>query len=69
MKKTFLQGSLTKVSAALLTLVQSPNLLAEVSATARVFSDNASAPISYASIVASIGIVFGAVRSAFNYFK
>lgn len=63
----FLKGSLTKLSAALLMLIQTPNLLSDVSYTAQVFAENSEKPISYLSLVAALGIIWGGIRRATGY--
>jgi len=66
-KNPFLKGKLTKISAALLVLVQSPNLFSDISSTAQVFAENADKPVAYISIVAAAGILWGGIRRALNY--
>lgn len=68
-KQPFLKGALTKVSAALLMLVQSPNLLADISAAGKIFAESSQQPIAIISLVASAGVIWGGFRRAFNYFQ
>lgn len=67
-KQPFLKGKLTALSVALLTLVQTPNLLSDLSNVAATFAENAEKPISIVSLVAAAGIIFGAFRRGVNYF-
>lgn len=63
-----LKGKLTKISAALWAVLQSPEALAEFSKTAETFAANAEAPISYLSLVAAAGVIWGGLRASFDYF-
>lgn len=62
-----LKGKLTKLSAAVFAIIQIPNLLADVNRTAQVFSEAAQQPISYLSLVAAVGVIWGGIRRAMNY--
>ena len=67
-KQPFLKGKLTALSLALFTLIQTPNLLGDLSQTAEVFAQSAAQPISILSIAAAAGIIYGGFRRAFGYF-
>ena len=62
-KEPFLKGALTKISAALLLLVQSPNLLADLSDASKVFAENSEQPIAILSLVAAAGVIWGGAYS------
>lgn len=64
----FLKGKLTAISLAMFTLIQTPNLLSDLSKTADTFADASAQPISVLSFVAALGIIWGGVRRAANYF-
>lgn len=68
MKQPFLKGKLTKLSAAFLAIIQTPNLFADLSDSAAVFAENADKPISVLSLAAAAGVVWGGIRRAFGYF-
>lgn len=68
MKEPFLKGKLTALSVALLTLVQTPNILSDLSNVAATFAENAEKPISIVSLIAAAGVIFGAFRRGVNYF-
>ena len=68
MKQPFLKGRLTALSLALFTLIQTPNLLGDLSQTAETFSQAAAQPISFLSLVASAGVIWGGIRRAAGYF-
>jgi hypothetical protein len=63
-----LKGKLTKLSAALLALMQTPNLIADVTNSAEVFAASVEQPVSVISVVAAAGVIWGGIRRAFNYF-
>ena len=67
-KEPFLKGKLTKLSAAILGILQMPNLLSDISETTSVFAENVGQPISYLSIVAAAGVIWGGIRRTLNYF-
>lgn len=67
-KQPILKGKLTALSVALLTLVQTPNLLSDLSKVAATFAENAEKPISIVSLVAAAGIIYGAFRRGVDYF-
>jgi hypothetical protein len=66
-KNPILKGKLTKISAALFALVQTPGLLSDISMTAQVFTESAQQPITYLSLVAAAGVIWGGLRRAINY--
>jgi hypothetical protein len=68
MKEPFLKGKLTAISLAILTLVQTPNLIGDLSNAGKAFAENAEKPISVVSLVAAVGIIYGAFRRAAGYF-
>lgn len=65
---TFLKGSLTKVSTALLVVIQSPTLIADAMNVSETFKTASQVPTTFGSVVASLGIIWGALRSSKNYF-
>ena len=67
-KQPILKGKLTAIWLGVLTLVQTPNILGDLSSTAEVFAQNAEKPISLVSLVAAAGIIYGAFRRGVNYF-
>ena len=69
MKEPFLKGKLTAISVALLTLVQTPNLIGDLSSVAATFAENAEKPISIVSLIAAAGVIFGAFRRTAGYFS
>lgn len=68
MKEPFLKGKLTALWLGVLTVVQTPNILGDLSKTAETFAENAEKPISIVSLVAAAGIIYGAFRRGVNYF-
>lgn len=66
-RNPILKGKLTKISAALFALVQIPGLLSDISLTAQVFNESAQQPITYLSLVAAAGVIWGGIRRAINY--
>lgn len=66
-KNPILKGKLTKISAALFAIVQTPGLLSDISMTAQVFTESAEKPITYLSLVAAAGVIWGGIRRAVNY--
>ena len=69
MKIPFLKGKLTAISVAVLTLLQTPNLLSDITSSAQVFADNTEKPLSILSLVAAAGVIWGGFRRALNYFQ
>lgn len=67
-KQPFLKGKLTAISLAIFTLIQTPNILGDLSQTADVFAQSAAQPISILSFVAALGIIWGGLRRAAGYF-
>ena len=66
--KPILKGKLTKISAALYALAKSPELLADIYKTADTYNEASDQPLSYLAFVAALGVVWGGIRRAFNYF-
>lgn len=66
---TFLKGSLTKVSTALLVIMQSPNVIADAMNASESFQTGLATPFNIGSIASAIGVIFGAYRSSKNYFQ
>lgn len=67
-KQPILKGKLTALSIALFTLIQTPNLLGDLSQTAETFSKAAAQPISVLSLAFAAGIIWGGFRRAAGYF-
>lgn len=66
--KPILKGKLTKASAALFAIAQLPNLIGDITQTTEVFAQAVAQPVSYLSVVAAVGVVWGGLRAALGYF-
>jgi len=53
MNQPFLKGKLTKLSAAFIAIIQTPNLFSDLSDSAAVFAESAATPISVLSLAAA----------------
>lgn len=69
MKKPIIKGKLTAISMALLAVLQTPEIMADLLNAGVIFSGAAETGLDVGKLIASAGVIYGAIRRACGYFK